>query len=146
VNSLQDKLIENARRAWLTNHEKQVCKTKRPPGKTSRRPSQRLGGEQSKQYEGARPVLREMLQNLGVWCGQSAAENGLQNDGGGSVRHTMVWPRSPLFTNVSINHYFTGLIGPIRLSLSAVSRYNPAQVLGHMLGQKRRQWRGKSIG
>jgi hypothetical protein len=56
------------------------------PDKTSRRPSQRLGGEQPKQYEGARPVLREMLQNLGVWCGQSAAENGLQNDGGGSVR------------------------------------------------------------
>jgi hypothetical protein len=32
VNLLRDKLIENASRAWLTKHEKQVCKTKRPPG------------------------------------------------------------------------------------------------------------------
>src|SRR5450631_794231 len=40
----------------------------------------------NKRYEGARPVPREKLQNLGVWCGLSAAENGLQNDGGGSVR------------------------------------------------------------
>src|ERR1019366_6297728 len=82
------------------------------PDKTSRRPSQRLGGEHgwnsasrrskpirsmmsttstsasaaNKRYEGARPVPRGKLQNLGVWCGLSAAENGLQNDGGGSVR------------------------------------------------------------
>ena len=39
-----------------------------------------------KRYEGARPVPREKLHNLGVCCGLSAAENGLQNDGGGSVR------------------------------------------------------------
>src|SRR5664279_3541290 len=82
------------------------------PDKTSRRPSQRLVGEHgwnsasrrskpirsmmsttstsasaaNKRYEGARPVPREKLQNLDVWCGLSAAENGLQNDGGGSVR------------------------------------------------------------
>src|SRR5450759_435526 len=91
------------------------------PDKTSRRRSQRLGGEHgwnsasrrskpmrsmlsttstsasaaNKQYEGARPVPREMLQNLGVWCGLSAAENGLQNEGGGIWfgRYPQIYPR-----------------------------------------------------
>src|SRR5450759_1818504 len=96
------------------------------PDKTSRRRSQRLGGEHgwnsasrrskpirsmmsttstsasaaNKRYEGARPVPREKLQNLGVWCGLSAAENGLQNDGGGSVRPKLyITPQYQSITN-----------------------------------------------
>jgi hypothetical protein len=58
----------------------------------------------------------------------------------------MVRPRSPLFTDVSINLDFTGVCSHHRLPLFGVVRYNPAPLLGHMLGHRRRRWPGKSIG
>jgi hypothetical protein len=62
----------------------------------------------------------------------------------------MVRPRSPLFTNVSINLDFTGICCHLRFPLFGAVRYNPASLLGHVLGQmldhRRRRWRAKSTG
>jgi hypothetical protein len=62
----------------------------------------------------------------------------------------MVRPRSPLFADVSINLDFTSVCSHLRLSLFGAVRYNPAPLLGHVLGQmlghRRRRWCAKSTG
>lgn len=58
----------------------------------------------------------------------------------------MVRPRSPLFTDVAINLDFAGVYSHLCLPLFGVVRYDPAPLLGHVLGHRRRRWRGKSIG
>jgi hypothetical protein len=71
----------------------------------------------------------------------------LSGGGGGSGRHTIVRPCSPLFADVLTNADFTGLYCRLCLSLFRVVCYNPAQLLGHMLGQREaRLWREKSTG
>ncbi len=66
--------------------------------------------------------------------------------GGEGVRQTVLRPCSPRFAVVFITPYFTGPFGHHCLSSPAAGRYNPAQMLGHVLGQRIRRWRGKSTG
>ena len=56
--------------------------------------------------------------------------------GGGSVRHIIVRLRSPSFVGVSRKQQIPSLFRNARLYLVAVVRYNPAQLLGQMLGQR----------
>jgi hypothetical protein len=58
--------------------------------------------------------------------------------GGEGDRQTIVRPRSPRFAGVFRKLDFAGIFLHLCLSSPAVVRYNPAQLLGHMLGQRRR--------
>jgi hypothetical protein len=51
-----------------------------------------------------------------------------------------------MFADVLIKPHFTGATFSFRLSVIVIIRYNPAQVLGHMLGQRVQRWRAKSTG
>ena len=75
--------------------------------------------------------------------------NALRSDGkqaGTLIRHTVVREcPTPSATDFS-KPLFTGISRISCLPLSPNVRYDPARLLGHILGQRGGRWRGKSIG
>jgi hypothetical protein len=62
------------------------------------------------------------------------------------VRNNIFRPRPLGFACVSTNPYLVGISWGRRLSSFPGVRYNPALLLGHVLGQKGGRWREKSTG
>ena len=65
---------------------------------------------------------------------------------GDNLRQTIVRDRPTLSAADLSRRLFNGTSRIPCLLLSSNVRYNPAQLLGHMVGQKRAQWRDKSTG